>query len=74
MLQRVFGKTVMPAMVLTAFLLLGSVQPMQASDCEARIRKAERNLERAIRHYGLHSIEAERRRDQLERARARCRR
>lgn len=73
MLQKISGKAVVLVM-LTAFLLLGSAPPMQASDCETRIRKAERNLERAIRHHGLHSIEAERRRDQLERARARCHR
>jgi len=72
MLQKVLSKAVVLA--LSGFLLLGSAQPMQAYDCEARIRKAERNLERAIRRHGIHSIEAERRRDQLERARARCRR
>jgi hypothetical protein len=72
-LQRTFSKAALLA--LTGFLLLGSAKPVQAYDrCEARIHKAERNLERAIQRHGVHSIQAERRRDQLERARARCHR
>lgn len=73
-----FPKTLAKAIVLTMLtgsLLIGSATPMQAYDnCARRIYKAERNLERAIQRHGLHSIEAERRRDQLERARARCHR
>jgi hypothetical protein len=74
MLRKTLGKPAMLA-VFTGLLLLGSIKPLRAYDrCEQRIHKAERNLERAIRRYGLHSSQAERRRDQLERVRARCRR
>jgi len=75
MLSKTFSKAGMTAMAMGAFLLAGSVAPASAySNCEQRIRKAERNLERAIRRHGLHSIQAEQRRDQLERVRARCHR
>jgi hypothetical protein len=51
------------------------VQPVQAYDrCERRIRNAEIKLERAIRRHGPHSRQAERQRENLERARARCHR
>ena len=74
MLHKVLGRIAM-AMVLTGSLLMGSAKPAQAyANCEQRIRKAERNLERAIRRYGVHSVEAERQRDKLERVRARCNR
>ncbi len=75
MLHNALSKTGVLTMLLTGFLLIGSAQPIQAYDrCEVRIRTAERNLERAIRRHGIHSIQAERRRDQLERVRARCHR
>jgi len=73
MLPKVFSKAGMIAVV--GFLLIGSAAPVSAyANCEQRIRKAERNLDRAIQRHGLHSIQAERRRDQLERVRARCHR
>ncbi len=73
MLQKIFSKAGMLA--LTGVLLLGSAMPIHAyANCEQRIHRAERNLERAIRRHGLHSVQAERRRDELERVRARCRR
>ena len=63
------------AVLLSGFLLMGSVATVQAYDkCSNRIHKAERNLDRAIRRYGLHSVQAERRREQLERVRERCHR
>lgn len=63
------------AVLLSGFLLISSVAPAHGFDrCEARIRKAERNLERAINRHGLHSVQAERRREQLERVRERCHR
>jgi len=75
MLPKVFSKAGMTAMALAGFLLIGSVTPASAyANCEQRIRRAERNLDRAIQRHGLHSIQAERRRDQLERVRARCHR
>ena len=60
------------AVVVAAFLM-GSTAPLQAATCAQRIQRAERKLEQAIQRHGLHSVQAERRRDQLERARARCR-
>ena len=75
MVPKIFSKAGMAAMALAGFLLVGSVAPASAyANCEQRIRKAERNLDRAIQRHGLHSIQAERRRDQLERVRARCHR
>jgi hypothetical protein len=72
MLHKILGKSVV-LIALTGFLLLGGAKPLRAYDrCDHRIHKAERNLERAIRRYGLHSSQAERRRDQLERVRLRC--
>lgn len=74
MLQKISGKAIVLVM-LAGFLLLDSAKPMQAYDnCGRRIQKAERNLERAIQRHGLHSTQAERRRDQLDRVRARCHR
>lgn len=40
--------------------------------CEQKIRKAEENLNHAIRKHGEHSRQAEQRRHQLEEARERC--
>jgi len=75
MIHKALSKSGLFAILLSGFLLMGSVAPAHGFDrCEARIRKAERNLERAIRRHGVHSIQAERRRDQLERVRERCHR
>lgn len=75
MLPKAFSKAGVTAMALAGFLLVGSVAPASAyTNCEQRIHKAERNLDRAIARHGVHSEQAERRRDQLERVRARCHR
>lgn len=75
MLHKILGKARVTAVALAGFLLIGSVTPASAyANCEQRIRKAERNLDRAVARHGLHSVQAERRRDQLERVRARCHR
>jgi multidrug resistance efflux pump len=72
MLQRIFSKDTVLVMVIV-ILLVGGAMPVQAFDnCQKKIHKAEMNLEKAIRQHGLHSSQAERKRDQLERARARC--
>jgi len=73
MISDVFSK--IGAILLSGFLLIGSVAPLHAFDkCEHRIRKAELRLEKAIRKHGVHSIQAERQREQLERVRERCHR
>lgn len=72
-MRKILKRAVSPAFA--GLLLIGSVMPIHAyATCEQRIHRAERNLERAIERHGLHSIQAERRRDQLERVRARCHR
>ena len=58
-------------------LFLAGAVPVQAlardgHRCEKQIRKAEDNLQRAIRKHGERSRQAERRRHELEEARERC--
>jgi len=73
--SRTFSRIGVLTIFLSGFLLIGSAAPVQAYDkCEHRIRKAELRLERAIRRHGVHSIQAERQREQLERVRERCHR
>lgn len=73
MLHKIFSRTAMPAMLLTGFLLIGSATPLQAySTCAHRIQRAQQKLEKAIRRHGANSAQAERRRDELARARAQC--
>jgi hypothetical protein len=55
-------------------LLLGVV-PAQADrydNCRQRIRKAEINLDNAVRRHGRNSRQAEKRRMELERVREQC--
>ena len=66
-------KTGVAAVLLTGFLMLGSILPAQARDnCEKRIHRAEQNLNKAIRRHGEHSSQARNRRRQLEEAREQC--
>ena len=74
MVSRTFSRIGVLTIFLSGFLLIG-IAPLQAFDkCEHRIRKAELRLEKAIRKHGVHSIQAERQREQLERVRERCHR
>lgn len=75
------AKALIAACVVSLFLA-GAV-PARALDrdhdrddrkCEKQIRKAEDNLQRAIRKHGERSRQAEQRRHQLEEARERCHR
>jgi hypothetical protein len=65
------------AVLLTLFLLMGSLVPAQARDrddkCEQRVRKAEVSLQKAERKHGANSRQAQNRRRELEEARERCR-
>jgi len=73
-LRKMFGKTMLCAM-LGASLLAGVATPARADrddKCRNDIRKAEQNLEKAVRKYGEHSEQAEQRRRQLEEVRERC--
>jgi hypothetical protein len=71
-----FRKSLVAAM-LGAFLLAGGVVPSQAREhhdkCEQRVRKAEENLQKAVRKHGERSRQAEKRRRELEQERAKCR-
>ena len=72
-MNKTFSKVVL--LVLGGFLLIGSVQPVQAYDrCARRIHNAEMKLQRAIRRHGPNSRQAERQRDNVERVRATCHR
>lgn len=42
------------------------------SDCRKRIQKAEENLSKAVDRHGEHSLQAEKRRHDLEEARRGC--
>jgi hypothetical protein len=72
-MRKKFGIT---TMLLTLGLLMGMYKPALAVDrddrCERQVRKAELNLEKAVRRHGEHSRQAEQRRHQLEEARERC--
>ncbi|HZU31310.1 MAG TPA: hypothetical protein VFB79_09355 [Candidatus Angelobacter sp.] len=67
------GKVYITSLVLGMFLV--GIVPAQALDrhCDDRIRKAEFNLREAVRKHGEHSRQAEKRRHELEDARAHCR-
>jgi ribulose kinase len=73
-LRKMFGKTMLCAM-LGASLLAGVATPARADrddKCRRDIRKAEQNLEKAVRKHGERSRQAEQRRRQLEEVRERC--
>ena len=57
----------------SALLLFGSITAA-ADNCDRRIRKAEDQLQQAVRRHGEHSRQAENKRRDLERARASCHR
>lgn len=73
-MTRVLGKAVLSA-ALGASLLAGVAMPAHADRddrCRRDIRKAEENLNKAVRKHGERSRQAEERRRQLEGVRRRC--
>jgi len=70
-LKKVLGKTMLCAM-LGASLLAGVPTTVRADNCDRDIRKAEQNLEKAVRKHGEHSKQAEQRRRELDEVRRRC--
>ena len=68
--KKMFAK-VFFCVVLGGLCLAGSALPARA-DCAKDIRKAEANLDKAIRKHGEHSPQAEQRRRELEEVRRRC--
>jgi hypothetical protein len=73
-LRKMIGKGLLCAM-LGASLLAGVATPAHADRddrCRRDVRKAEENLERAVRKHGERSRQAEQRRRQLEEVRERC--
>lgn len=68
-------KQSLAAAVLGGVLLfaVAAPTPAQAATCQQQVRKAERNLAKAVHRHGRNSRQAEQRREQLEKARSRCR-
>lgn len=64
------------SILLTGTFLISSAGVLQARDrddkCEERVHKAEHNLERDVQKHGEHSRQAEKRRHELDEARAKC--
>lgn len=64
------------SVVLAGALALSCASPLLARDhddkCDQRIRKAEHNLDDAVRKHGEHSRQAEQKRRQLDEAREKC--
>ena len=69
-LKKTLTKAFLCAM-LGGLFLAGSALPARA-DCAKDIRRAEANLDKAIRKHGEHSPQAEQRRRELEEVRRRC--
>ncbi len=73
MLQK--SKKSVCALVMMVFLAGAfPVRALANERCEERIRRAEERLHQAERKHGGHSRQAEKRRRELEEARAHCRR
>ena len=72
-MYRSFKKLVL-AGLLAGSLLAGSAMAYDRDGgrCEQRIDKAQRNLRKAVRKHGEGSRQAQKRREQLERARQQC--
>jgi len=68
-LKKTFTQASLCAML--AGLFLAGSAPARA-DCAKDIRKAEANLDKAVRKHGEHSPQAEQRRRELEDVRRRC--
>jgi hypothetical protein len=66
------------AAIVGVLLLVGSASPAFArghgKNCEEKIRRDEVHLREAVQKHGEHSKQAQKRREQLERARATCNR
>jgi hypothetical protein len=71
-----FGKSIVVAATISAFLLFLSAPPQARADdrdkCKHRIEKAEAKLNDAIKNHGEHSHEAEDRRRDLNAERDKC--
>lgn len=72
MLKQTFRKATLAG--LSTLLLFGTLTATAQDKCERRIRKAEANLQQAIRRHGEHSRQAENKRRALERAHDTCHR
>ncbi len=73
-----FRKASLLGLALGAVLMLGGASPARAADdwgrgCTARINHEQRELDRAIRHHGYYSWQAQQERRELNRAIASCR-
>jgi len=69
------AKTILSAAMFGVFLLASGVTPVKAGDrdeCHERVEKAEAKYRREVERHGEHSRQAERRHEDLERARESC--
>jgi hypothetical protein len=72
-LTKTLGKMMLCAM-LGASLMAGVATSARADDrCDRDMRKAQENVDKAVRKHGEHSRQAEDRRHELEAVRERCR-
>jgi hypothetical protein len=67
-------KTLAAGLAATALLAVPAFAKVHRDKCEQKYRKAEANLQQAIRKHGERSRQAEQKREQLERVRATCHR
>ena len=71
-------KAKLAAIALGVALMFAGATAVRADDwgrgCDARIRKEQRDLDRAIYRYGYYSRQAQRERAELRRAQENCRR
>lgn len=75
-MQQIFAKIKLLVAALIVFGFAAGAVTARAVDrddrCEKQVRKAEQNLDKAVRKHGEHSRQAEQRRHDLEEARERC--
>jgi hypothetical protein len=68
--------TCLVAVFSAVLFLIAGVTPLSAGDrdgkCAKRIARAEAQLHEAVEHHGEHSRQAEKKRDELHRAREAC--
>ena len=71
--MRYLWKWITSSILMAAMLAGTAVWAAQSpASCDQRIRNAEHRLHKAVRRYGAHSRQAQKRRQQLERVRNRC--
>lgn len=70
----IIRKTVAAVVAAASLLAVPAFAKVHRDKCEQKVRKAEANLNNAVRKHGERSRQAEQKREQLERVRATCHR